>query len=141
MLARIWRRPGQRHAMEPARWLLVAGTWLLSCASLLGFVQHRTRAQPDRVALWRVVHVGGTAGAVQLLALGAVWPQLPGTSGHTSALSGLVAGALIASTWAFFLGPLARALGAPRLADLVNRAGGLLALPAYLGLPLLLGAC
>jgi hypothetical protein len=119
------------HTLEPARWLLVWGTLLLSFASLMGFVQHRARAAPARVALWRVVHVGGTAGAVQLLALGAIWPQL------SLARGALLAVALIASTWAFFLGPLANALGRPRLGGVINRAGGLLALPAYLGLPVL----
>jgi len=42
------------------------------------------------------------------------------------------------ATWAFFVGPLLRVLGADRGARLVNLAGALVALPSYLALPLLL---
>jgi hypothetical protein len=120
--------------MEPSRWLLVWGTLLLTGSALLGFVQHRYRDQPEAFSRWRVVHVGGTAGAVQLLALSAVWGQV-GVAEPWG--RGLVAG-LIFSTCAFFLGPLAHALGWPRAARTINRAGGLVGLPAYLALPALL---
>ena len=120
--------------METNRALLVAGTILLALSALTGFVQHHARAQADAVARWRVVHAGGTAGAVQLLALAAIWPRLaPPGRGLT-----LLAAGLIASTWAFFLGPLVRALGRARAATAINLCGGAIALPAYLALPLAL---
>src|SRR5438132_860001 len=71
-------------AQVPERILLVCGLTLLAVSALLGFVQHRHRERPDMFARWRVVHNGGTAGAVQLLALGAVWGRLgrsPGGGG------------------------------------------------------------
>src|SRR2546430_967583 len=55
--------------MESGRALFVFGTWLLAIAALPGFVQERHRDVPEEFARWRVVHAGGTAGAVQLLAL------------------------------------------------------------------------
>jgi hypothetical protein len=67
------------------------------------------------------------------LALSALWNRF----GHGVAVS-LLAGGLIASTFAFFLGPLARALEWPRTGSLILMAGALLALPTYLALPLLL---
>jgi len=112
--------------------LLVAGILLLTPAALAGFLQARAK-NPATVARWRVVHAGGTAGAVQLLALAAVWSRFPG-----GALASAVGIGIAASTWAFFLGPLARALGKDRLASAVNLTGALVAGPAYLGLPLLL---
>jgi hypothetical protein len=114
--------------------LLIAGVLLLAVAALLGFVQERYRSQPEAFAHWRVVHSGGTAGAVQLLALSAVWPALAGD--WRPALA--VALGITAATWAFFLGPLARALDLPRLAATTNLVGALFALPAYLALPVLL---
>jgi hypothetical protein len=122
--------------MEPARGLLIFGTVMLSVSVLLGFVQYRHRERPESFGRWRVVHAGGTAGAVQLLALSAVWDRF-GSSGTWATL--LVVG-LILATWAFFLGPLARALGWPRIADAINRVGAVVAVPAYLGLPILLVA-
>jgi hypothetical protein len=116
--------------MDAIRLLLIAGTVLLAVAALLGFVQERYRDQPALFAGWRVVHAGGTAGAVQLLALAAVWEQLAG-AGLTSVL---LACTLISVTWAFFLGPLARVLGWLRIARLLNTVGAILAGPGYLAL-------
>ena len=120
--------------IDPQRLLLFAGILLLSVAALLGFVQERYRSQPEAFAHWRVVHSGGTAGAVQLLALSAVWPAL--SRGGWLLLA--VAMGITVATWAFFLGPLARALGLPRLATTTNMVGALFALPAYVALPFLL---
>jgi hypothetical protein len=120
--------------MDTGRALLICGTVLLAISALLGFVQYRYRDRPELFAHWRVVHAGGTAGAVQLLALSAVWERF---AGSVSWARFLAAGVMLA-TWAFFLGPLARALGRPRLARVINSAGGLVALPAYLMLPLVL---
>ena len=119
--------------MNAEKGLLVAGIVLLALAALTGFVQHRYRERPDVFASWRVVHAGGTAGAVQLLALSAVWARF----GHGLADS-LLATGLIAATYAFFLGPLARALHWPRSAGIILMSGALLALPTYLALPMLL---
>jgi hypothetical protein len=120
--------------MQPARALLIFGTVLLTASALLGFVQHRHRERPETFARWRVVHAGGTAGAVQLLALSAIWERF----GIKGAWSVFLASGLIFATWAFFLGPLARALGRTRTADLINRVGAVVAVPAYLALPILL---
>jgi hypothetical protein len=117
--------------VDPARALFVSGTLLLAIASLLGFVQERQRRSPEAFAEWRVVHAGGTAGAVQLLALSAVWLRLPAAPAWTAVL----AAGLIFAAWAFFIGPTARALGRPRLARIVNRAGAIVALPTYVALP------
>ena len=122
--------------MGPERCLLIFGTVLLSISAVLGFVQYRHRERPDTFALWRVVHAGGTAGAVQLLALSAIWERF-GPKGAW--VTFLVAG-LIFATWAFFLGPLARALGWPRTANVINSVGAVVALPAYLALPVILVA-
>jgi hypothetical protein len=120
--------------MESERALLICGTVLLSMSALLGFVQHRHRERPELFARWRVVHVGGTAGAVQLLALAAVWDRL-GVRG-TAAIF-LVAGLALA-TWAFFLGPLALALDWVRTGRVISRLGAFVALPTYVGLPIVL---
>ena len=113
---------------------VVSGVLLLAVSALLGFVQKRHRQSPEAFAAWRVVHAGGTAGAVQLLALAAIWE--PMTAGHhwTAAL----AWALIAVTWAFFIGPLARALGHRQIGAWINRAGAVVAVPAYIALPAIL---
>ena len=124
----------QYGAMDSGRALLVFGTVLLTASALLGFVQHRYRDQPSAFANWRVVHAGGTAGAVQLLALASVWHRFVARGPWTT----LVASGIIFSTWAFFLGPLARAMGRPRAAKSINGAGAVAAVPAYLALPLLL---
>jgi predicted nucleic acid-binding Zn ribbon protein len=120
--------------MEPGRSLVVAGTLLLTVSALVGFVQERYREEPAASARWRVVHAGGTAGAVQLLALAAVWQRFLARGPWTA----LVAVGLIFSTWAFFVGPLARATGHGRVARSINGVGALVAFPAYLALPLLL---
>jgi len=120
--------------MEPDRALLVFGILLLAIAALLGFVQERHRDSPDSFAQWRVVHAGGTAGGVQLIAFAAVWQRLHAPDAWTSAL----ATGLIVAAWAFFVGPLARATGWPRFASVVNRVGALVALPSYLALPAIL---
>jgi hypothetical protein len=49
--------------------LLSAGLRLLGVAALTGFVQARTPRDSAAFDHWRVVHNGGTAGGVQLLAL------------------------------------------------------------------------
>ena len=118
--------------MDESRLLLIAGMLLLALAALLGFAQERHRETPALFAGWRVVHAGGTAGAVQLLALAAVWDWLT----DAGIVSFLLACTLIAVTWAFFLGPLARVLGWPRLARAVNMAGAVLAVPGYVVLGL-----
>jgi hypothetical protein len=120
--------------MEPERGLLIFGTVMLSVSALLGFVQYRYRERPDAFSRWRVVHAGGTAGAVQLLTLSAIWERL----GPKGAWVTFLATGLIFATWAFFLGPLARAIGWPRVATAINSLGAIVALPAYLALPILL---
>jgi hypothetical protein len=120
--------------MDSARALIVSGVLLLTVSALLGFVQERHRHSPDAFAAWRVVHAGGAAGAVQLLALAAIWEA--STAGHD--WTTVLAWALIIAAWAFFIGPLARALGHRRLASWVNGAGAVVALPAYVALPAIL---
>jgi hypothetical protein len=117
--------------MQSENVLLVGGTVLLTFSALLGFVQQRQRDRPELFARWRVVHVGGTAGAVQLLVLAALWNRFGGAGGWHRWLGA----ALTVATWAFFLGPLAAALDRPRAAYAINRVGAAVALPAYLGLP------
>jgi hypothetical protein len=117
--------------MDARPLLIAAGTVLLAAAALLGFVQEHYRDRPQRFAEWRVVHAGGTAGAVQLLALAATWEYMTGPGIESVAL----ASALAIVAWAFFLGPLARAAGRPRLARRLNLVGAALAVPAYLALP------
>jgi len=119
--------------MSSERLLFVAGIVLLAASALLGFVQYAQRERPRAFALWRVVHSGGTAGAVQLLVLAAVWDRFAQSQATT-----LLAIGIVAATYAFFLGPLARALNRPRLAGAILSAGGIIALPAYVGLPLAL---
>jgi len=118
--------------MNSGRSLLLFGTILLSISALLGFVQHRYRVRPEAFARWRVVHVGGTAGAIQLIVLSAVWESLAARGAWGACLST----GLIVATWAFFLGPLARALGRRRAAATINALGAVVALPTYLALPL-----
>ena len=109
---------------------MLSGVVLLSISALLGFVQERHRDSPERFARWRVVHAGGAAGAVQLIALAAVWSQFNAT-GWTE----FIAAGLVASSWAFFLGPLARAMDRPRVSRWINIAGAIVALPTYVILP------
>jgi hypothetical protein len=118
--------------METGKALLMSGVTLLAIAALLGFVQYRHRERAEDFARWRVVHAGGTAGAVQLMVLSAVWSRI----GRGTWMP-LVAAGLIVATWTFFLGSLATALGQPRTAQAINRIGTLFAVPAYLALPLL----
>ena len=118
--------------MDESRVLLVAGIVLLSTSALLGFVQERHRDSPEAFAHWRVVHAGGAGGAVQLLALAAVWHQF-GASGW----KGMIAWGVILASWAFFLGPLARAMGMPAASRAINIAGAIVAAPSYLLLPVL----
>jgi len=106
---------------------------LLSISALLGFVQERNRHHsPELFARWRVVHAGGAAGAVQLIALAAVRHQF----NATGAMEVLPAG-LVLTSWAFFLGPLARALEWPRISRWINTAGAIVGLPTYVILPAL----
>jgi len=119
--------------MDPERLLLVGGIALLAVSALLGFVQHRHRAQPEAFARWRVVHNGGTAGAVQLLGLAAVWGHFGRGLGFT-----LLAAGLVIATVAFFLGPLAQALKLRRTAAAILAAGAVVALPSYVALPIVL---
>jgi hypothetical protein len=121
------------EGMDPERLLLVWGVALLAVAALLGFVQHRHRTRPESFARWRVVHTGGTAGAVQLLGLAAVWRHFGRGPGFT-----LLAVGLITATIAFFLGPLARALNLRRAGTAILLAGAFVALPSYAALPILL---
>jgi hypothetical protein len=120
--------------MDSGRALLVSGVFLLTISALLGFVQERHRDRPLAFASWRVVHAGGTAGAVQLLTAAATWQRSFARGSWTA----LVAAGLIFSTWAFFVGPLARATGHARIAKSINLLGALVAVPAYLSLPVLI---
>lgn len=120
--------------MQSGHALLIAGVWLLATSALVGFIQHRYRRWPEAFSSWRVVHVGGTAGAVQLLALSFVWTRLT----RHETLAAVLASGLIFATLAFFIGPLATALGRARLAKVINRAGAVVAAPCYLTLPLIL---
>lgn len=116
--------------MDVGDGMVGCGTVLLSVSALLGFAQYANRASAERAQLWRVVHAGGTAGAVQLLGLGAVWQHF--TRGvWTSA----IAAGIVLTTLAFFFGPLARALERPRLAAALLRVGAFAAVPAYVALP------
>lgn len=117
-----------------ARALAIAGTILLSAAALVGFRQHAARHDAVRAARWRVVHVGGTAGAVQLLACAAVWRWLS----HDATWTTWLAIGLITSTCAFFVGPLSEACGQPRAARIIIWVGSCVALPSYLALPAIL---
>ena len=118
--------------MDATQLLLLSGVVLLSISALLGFVQERYRHSPERFAQWRVVHAGGAAGAVQLIALAAVWHQFSATEGKK-----LLALGLVVTSWAFFLGPLARALERPRISRWINAAGAIVAVPTYIVLPVL----
>ncbi|MGC4093272.1 MAG: hypothetical protein QM756_36355 [Polyangiaceae bacterium] len=119
--------------MGSERLLFISGTLLLAVSALLGFVQHRHRKRPHAFALWRVVHAGGTAGAIQLLALAAVWQRFAPGQG-----AALLALGLVVATVAFFLGPLARALKQPRIANALLALGAAVAMPTYVALPLAL---
>jgi peptidoglycan/LPS O-acetylase OafA/YrhL len=119
--------------MEPGRSLLVSGVVLLSISALLGFVQERHRDSPEAFAQWRVVHAGGAAGAVQLIALAAVWNQFAAADWKA-----FVAWGLILASWAFFLGPLARAMRFQSASRWINAAGAIVALPTYILLPAVL---
>ena len=119
--------------MDASRVLLVSGVVLLSISALLGFVQERYRGSPERFAQWRVVHAGGAAGAVQLIALAAVWQQF-----NAAGWNELVALGLVVTSWAFFLGPLARAIEQPQISRWINTAGAIVALPTYVALPALI---
>jgi hypothetical protein len=125
----------QYRRMDSSRVLLLSGVTLLSISALLGFVQERHRESPDIFARWRVVHAGGAAGAVQLIALAAVWHQF-----DAAGWKALLPMGLVITSWAFFLGPLARAMNLPRVSRWVNLAGALVALPTYVALPALLAA-
>ncbi len=118
--------------MDAGRVLLVSGVVLLSISALLGFVQERHRDAPEQFARWRVVHAGGAAGAVQLIALAAVWHQFNATGWKE-----LIPLGLVLTSWAFFLGPLARALDRPRVSRWINITGAIVALPTYVVLPAL----
>ena len=119
--------------MDSGWMLLFSGVVLLSISALLGFVQERHRDSPEAFARWRVVHAGGAAGAVQLIALAAVWNQL-----STTGWKDLIAVGLVLTSWAFFLGPLSRAMEQPRVSRWINVAGAVMALPTYVLLPALL---
>ena len=81
-----------------------------------------------------MVHVGGTAGGVQLLALAYLFERIT----MAGTLIQVLATGLMVATWAFFLGPLAGALGRSGIATAINHVGGAIALPSYVGLPLIL---
>ena len=117
--------------MDPELWLVISGVGLLAVAALLGFVQQAYRGDARRFAEWRVVHSGGSTGAVQLIALGAVWGRVGPSTRAT-----LVAVGIVLTTYAFFVGPLASTLGFRRTARAFLGMGALLAIPAYVALPL-----
>ena len=108
---------------------------MLGLAALTGFAQARHARNSARHVRWRVVHAGGTAGAVQLIALGAALRVLDAPLTRWYELPTLVGVAL--ATWAFFLGPLLHALGKDRTARWVTLCGAVFAAPAYAALPLL----
>jgi|GEM_PF-1041564 len=110
--------------------LLSSGAVLLGVAAFLGFAQARTERGSAAESKWRVVHSGGTAGGVQLLALAAVWGRL---AGHSSWAS-VVAGCIVLSTWLFFIGPLLKALERARGGNFLLWAGAAFSVPGYLGL-------
>jgi hypothetical protein len=110
--------------------MLTTGAVLLGLAAFMGFAQAGTSRGSAEEARWRVVHNGGTAGGVQLLALSAVWTRLCGQS----PFAGWVAVCLALSTWLFFIGPLLKALSRVRSGNAVLWAGAVASLPAYLGL-------
>ncbi len=124
------------HLLTAERILIVAGVLLLAVSALTGFMQAREVSGTPGHTLWRVAHAGGTAGAVQLIALGAAIDRL--FSSMPDALVFAVLVGISAGTWLFFVGPLLRALGAERLANRVNLVGACIAGPAYLALPLLM---
>jgi uncharacterized membrane protein YqhA len=121
--------------LDTTRWLITAGVTLLAIAALTGFLQARHAAGSPSHVLWRVAHSGGTAGAVQLIALGAALQHL--RPAITDSLASVILSAVTLGTWAFFIGPLLRASGAERASRVVNLAGACIAGPAYLALPLL----
>src|SRR5687768_12432567 len=118
--------------MDSSRMLLFSGVVLLSISALLGFIQERHRDSPEVFARWRIVHAGGAAGAVQLIALAAVWHRF-----NAMGWMEFIAVGLVLTSWAFFLGPLARAMDLPRVARWINMAGAVIALPTYVLLPAL----
>lgn len=120
---------------SPSHLLIVAGMLLLAPPALLGFMQARQVPGSPEHTLWRVAHSGGTAGGVQLLALGAVLDRLQPTVGESLVM--LIVVGLVFATWAFFIGPSLRALGHARAARVINLVGALVAAPAYCALPLL----
>jgi hypothetical protein len=122
--------------MTPSQLFITAGLLLLAPAALTGFMQARQTAGSTEHTLWRVAHSGGTAGAVQLLALGAVLDRLRPALGEHWLL--LIAVGVSAATWTFFIGPLLRATGRLKPSRIVNGCGAIVAAPAYCALPLLL---
>ncbi|HEX2731168.1 MAG TPA: hypothetical protein VHM70_06175 [Polyangiaceae bacterium] len=118
--------------LSPETMLIGNGALLLAIAALTGFSQARTERGSENERRWRVVHNGGTAGGVQLIALGAIWGRWT-----TQALSGWIALGLTLATWAFFVGPLLSALSRTRSARWFLWGGSLVAIPAYAGLALL----
>ena len=110
--------------------LLSAGTMLLGVAALMGFVQARKASGSPEHSRWRVVHNGGTAGGVQLLALSAVWGRLAEESVMTSS----IAHAIALSTWLFFVGPLLKAMSRTKSGNAITWAGAVAAVPGYVGL-------
>lgn len=122
--------------LESGELLLTAGALLLGIAAFMGFAQARASRGSATESRWRVVHNGGTAGGVQLLALSAVWTRLAAPS----LFSGIVACCLVLSTWLFFIGPLLKALSRPRSGNAILWVGAVASLPAYLGLIFLAAA-
>jgi hypothetical protein len=127
----------QAQCMESfaARALVSSGIVLLALAALTGFLQARHAPDSPEHALWRVVHTGGTAGAVQLIALGAVLDHFAARLPDLLRVPIVIGVAL--ATWAFFIGPALRAAGAARAGRAVTLFGAVVAGPAYVALPLL----
>jgi len=110
--------------------ILVLGLFLLSAAAFTGYKQHSVKNDPELFALWRVVHSGGTSGAVQIVVFGLLLAHFKiGLAGGIVVLGATV------SSCCFFVGPLLKALNRASLGGRVNALGGVLAIPSYAALP------
>lgn len=110
--------------------ILALGLFLLSVAAFTGYKQHSVQKDPEQFALWRVVHSGGTSGAVQIVVFGLVLAHL-----KIGLVGGIIVLGATVSSCCFFVGPLLKALNRATLGSRVNAFGGLLAIPSYGALP------
>ena len=76
-----------------------SGLLLLAISALCGFLQFRNREDEVAERRWRVVHVGGTAGAVQLLVLTLLVDPL-----RAGAMAVAILVGVNVATWMFFVG-------------------------------------